>query len=199
MARSWKRLVIAAAAAAAGAAIYYGWFWRRDVSDDLEQAYVTELTVLTDRKPLPETIRSGEAHPVVVRFRLPLDREQESYIPIFMVVGPDGYDPWGKPDPIEAFPQSSARTAPGARLTVNRGGRVVDVTPKPPAEGDPFHQYCALIDPELFIQNGASSGPLELHLWLYPENKTPSAQKRIGGDGHLIFIHRFQFERTGEK
>jgi hypothetical protein len=195
MARRRQILVTAAVVVAAGAVSAYVWrSWPRNVADDLQQAYVTELTVTTDGKPLPETIRTGESHVILVRFRLPAERRDESHVALFMVVGPEGYG--GNPDVIEAFVQSGARNAPRTRLTIVRDGREVDVTPKPPADGDPVQQYCALLNPAFFTRNNAASGQRELHLWLYPRNTAPDSPTSIGGEGRLIFMHRFNFERV---
>jgi hypothetical protein len=172
--------------------------WPRNVAKDLEATYVEDLSVLTDGKPLPDVIRTGDAIPVVLRFRIPAAREDEAYIPYFMIVGPKGYDRGGQPDAIEAFPQSRARDAPGTSLTVVRNGRVVDLTPKLPPEGDTHQQFCALIEPSLFRMNGSASGPLELHLWLYRKSTTPNAVKRFAGEGHLVFMHKFEFEKSAE-
>lgn len=197
MAPSRQRFSIAAAVAAC-VAVYAWWIWPRNVAKDLETSYVDDLSVLADGKPLPDVIRTGDAVPVVLRFRVPPGREDEAYIPYFMIVGPQGYDRGGQPDAIEAFPQSRARDAPGASLTVVRDGRVVDLTPKLPPEGDTHQQFCALIEPSLLRINGSASGPLELHLWLYLKSKTPNSMKRFAGDGHLVFMHAFQFEKLAE-
>src|ERR1044072_7976586 len=113
------KIVLAAVVVGAGALTYFRWSRpKRDVSKDLEPNYVQQLAVTIDGKPLPAVIRSGEAHPIVVRLQIPPDRSEDSYLALFMVVDSNGYEQEVKPDPIEAFQQSGARNAPGVSLSV---------------------------------------------------------------------------------
>jgi hypothetical protein len=172
----------------------------QDYAGDLESDFARNLTVDVNGSPFPRELRLGEPYPIKIRFQRAADAPAiDQYVIYTMVVGKRGYGD-KMVDAREAkrqFPKRGKNAArksdePSPELIFNKNGRLIPVTPQPPADDDPALQYIALISPDGFKYNRTWGEPLELHVWAYPKVDFVPGKGEAGEPGHLIYRREFE-------
>ncbi len=168
------------------------YYWRslpKPALSFLNPEAVSELSVTqADESALPTVFDRSSDMVIKVQFSVPTALSALSNEACLFVLKENGHYT-DISDIITVYRQFPVGDGPEVTFVSNSpDGSTKNIAPSPPEKNSRHQQWCAWIKPKSFDLHRDEGVPLEMDLWIYPDE--PDIQKRQA-NGKWIFRHKF--------